>query len=80
MGLYNTGGVTNKCVQMLDKNYGTLGPDGPGELKESPGRRELEESSKEKGLGRWRTEIGVERKERRGTPVALETWKECLKR
>ncbi|GFT74733.1 hypothetical protein TNCV_562731 [Trichonephila clavipes] len=31
---------------------------------EIPGWRELEESSKEKRLGRWRTEIGVERKER----------------
>ncbi|GFV29488.1 hypothetical protein TNCV_2728691 [Trichonephila clavipes] len=26
----NTGGVIDKCVQMLDKNYGALGPDGPG--------------------------------------------------
>ncbi|GFW67754.1 hypothetical protein TNCV_3870851 [Trichonephila clavipes] len=33
--------------------------------EESPGWRELEESAKEKILGRWRTEIGVERKERR---------------
>ncbi|GFS60669.1 uncharacterized protein TNCV_5073871 [Trichonephila clavipes] len=32
--------------------------------EESPGWRELEESAKEK-LGRWRTEIGVEIKERR---------------
>ncbi|GFT41128.1 hypothetical protein TNCV_5034171 [Trichonephila clavipes] len=46
---------------------------------ESPGWRELEESPKEKRLGRWRTEIGVERKERRRTPVALENWNEWFK-
>ncbi|GFW39014.1 hypothetical protein TNCV_1830061 [Trichonephila clavipes] len=42
-------------------------------------RRELEESPKEKRLGRWRTEIGVERKERRLTPVASENWNEWFK-
>ncbi|GFU90134.1 hypothetical protein TNCV_4860741 [Trichonephila clavipes] len=35
----------------------------------SPGLRELEQSPKEKRLGWWRTEIGMERKER---PVATE--------
>ncbi|GFV54864.1 hypothetical protein TNCV_3683891 [Trichonephila clavipes] len=48
--------------------------------EEIPGWRELEESAKEKRLGRWKTEIGVERKERRRTPVALDNWNECLKR
>ncbi|GFU51694.1 hypothetical protein TNCV_83201 [Trichonephila clavipes] len=39
----------DKCVQMLDKNYGALGPDGPGvRREESPRWRELEESPKEK--------------------------------
>ncbi|GFU90144.1 hypothetical protein TNCV_4115521 [Trichonephila clavipes] len=39
---------------------------------ESPGLRDLEQSPKEKRLRWWRTEIGMERKER---PVALENLK-----
>ncbi|GFV43671.1 hypothetical protein TNCV_879971 [Trichonephila clavipes] len=37
-----------------------------GRREESPGGRELEENAKVKRLGRWRTEIRVERKERCG--------------
>ncbi|GFV40146.1 hypothetical protein TNCV_1533941 [Trichonephila clavipes] len=46
------------------------------ELEESPGWRELEESPEKKRRGRLRIEIGVERKERPRTLVALENWNE----
>ncbi|GFU63984.1 hypothetical protein TNCV_245621 [Trichonephila clavipes] len=35
--IIETGGVMNKCVQMLDKELWRLGPDGPGDEGEEPG-------------------------------------------
>ncbi|GFY06198.1 hypothetical protein TNCV_3108771 [Trichonephila clavipes] len=65
MGLWNTGGVMDKFVQMLDKNYGALDPDGPEEMGRALDGENFGRALKKKRLGRWRTEIGVERKERR---------------
>ncbi|GFW30638.1 hypothetical protein TNCV_455761 [Trichonephila clavipes] len=55
-----------KCVQILDKNYGALGQTARaciGVLRTRDERRALKKET-------W-SEIGVKRKERRRTPVAL---------
>ncbi|GFY24561.1 hypothetical protein TNCV_1016071 [Trichonephila clavipes] len=75
MGLLNTGGAIDKCIQMLDKNYGTLG-DGKRALDGENLERALKKRDLDGGeprLGwkerrdperrwRWRTRIqGLER-------------------
>ncbi|GFX35427.1 hypothetical protein TNCV_102341 [Trichonephila clavipes] len=46
-----TGGVMDKCVQMLDKELGRLGPDGPGE--KGGDRKREKRDERERGARPW---------------------------
>ncbi|GFY34887.1 hypothetical protein TNCV_154601 [Trichonephila clavipes] len=73
-GILETGGVMDKCVQMLDKELWRLGPDGPGERE----NREIRRKRKRRGGdGKGERESRRRKKEsgrERGARLAWRKW------